>query len=243
MLLMNHLPSSNLADNLQVVINYTSPRSAALADKIVQEISSLPHEPLATSISRDIRSCDGPADVVAKTIEWLGAKGKGKKIDILINNAGVEVVKPLGSITPEDFSYVYDLNVRGALLMSQAVLPYLPPGGRIINISSVGSRSGFKEVGLYCSSKAALEGLTRCWAAELGNNGTTVNAVNPGPVQSEMLDNIPKDIVNAQKAATPIENRVGTVEEVAMIVAWLAGEESRWVTGQSISASGGWAMY
>jgi 3-oxoacyl-[acyl-carrier protein] reductase len=106
MLLMNHPPFSNLIDNHKVVINYTSPRSAVLADKIVQEIASLPHEPLATSISGDIRSCDGPADVVAKTIEWLGAKGKGKKIDILINNAGVEVVKPLGSITSDDFNYV-----------------------------------------------------------------------------------------------------------------------------------------
>jgi 3-oxoacyl-[acyl-carrier protein] reductase len=85
--------------------------------------------------------------------------------------------------------------------------------------------------------------LTRCWAAELGHNGTTVNAVNPGPVESEMLANIPKDIVEGQKNATPIENRLGTVEEVAAVVGWLAGSESRWVTGQTISASGGWAIY
>jgi len=175
--------------------------------------------------------------------ELFKIDGKEMKIDILVNNAGTELVKGLGDITPEDFSKVYDLNVRGALLMTQAVLPYLPPRGRIVNISSVGSRSGFANLGLYCSSKAALEGLTRCWAAELGKNGVTVNALNPGPVQSEMLDNIPKDIVQRQKDSTPIENRVGTVEEVAMIVAWLAGEESRWVTGQTISASGGWAMY
>ena len=165
------------------------------------------------------------------------------KIDILVNNAGVEVVKPLGEITPDDYAKVYDLNVRGTLLMTQAVLPYLNPKGRIINISSVGSRAGFPGLGLYCSSKAAIEGLTRCWAAELGKNGTTVNAVNPGPVESEMLTNIPKEIVEGQKKATPLENRVGTVEEVAAVVAWLAGEDSGWVTGQVISASGGWAMY
>lgn len=88
-----------------------------------------------------------------------------------------------------------------------------------------------------------MEGLTRCWAAELGKNGTTVNAVNPGPVQSEMLDNIPKDIVDMQKAQTPLQNRVGTVEEVAAVVCWLSGEDSRWVTGQTINASGGWTMY
>jgi len=226
-----------------VIIIYTSQRSGPLADEIVSRITSLEHKPLATSIRGDLSSIDVPTRVVDQALAWLKSAGRPKIIDILVNNAGVEVVKALGTITPEDFARVYDLNVRGALLMTQAVLPYLPAGGRIINISSVGSRSGFKELGLYCSSKAALEGLTRCWAAELGKNGTTVNAVNPGPVQSEMLDNIPKDIVNAQKAATPIENRVGTVEEVAMVVCWLASAESRWVTGQTISASGGWAMY
>jgi 3-oxoacyl-[acyl-carrier protein] reductase len=92
------------------------------------------------------------------------------------------VVKALGDITPEDFAKVYDCNVQGTMLMTQAVLPYLAPGGRIINISSVGARAGFKDMGLYCSSKAAIEGFTRCWAAELGKNGTTVNAVSPGPV-------------------------------------------------------------
>jgi 3-oxoacyl-[acyl-carrier protein] reductase len=135
------------------------------------------------------------------------------------------------------------LNVRGTLLMTQAVSPYLAASGRIINLSSVGSRAAFAGLSIYCSSKAAIEGLTRCWAAELGHNGTTVNVVNPGPVQSQMLDNIPKDIVEAQKKATPIQNRVGTTEEIADIVGWLASEDSRWVTGQTISASGGWAMY
>ncbi|CZR64643.1 probable dehydrogenases with different specificities (related to short-chain alcohol dehydrogenases) [Phialocephala subalpina] len=226
-----------------VIIIYTSERSGPLTDEILSKITSLEHRPHAAKIRGDLNQVDIPTKVVDQALAWLESSGRPKNIDILVNNAGVEVVKALGTITAEDFAKVYDLNVRGALLMTQAVLPHLSAGGRIINISSVGSRAGFKEMGIYCSSKAALEGLTRCWAAELGKNGTTVNAVNPGPVQSEMLDNIPKDIVNAQKAATPIENRVGTVEEVAMIVCWLAGEESRWVTGQTISASGGWAMY
>jgi 3-oxoacyl-[acyl-carrier protein] reductase len=181
--------------------------------------------------------------VVTSVKNWFEKENRQMKIDILVNNAGCELVKTVGTITPEDFSYVYDLNVRGALMMTQAVLPYLPPRGRIINICSVGSRAGFRGLGLYCSSKAALESLTRCWAAELGSTGTTVNAVNPGPVQSDMLDQIPKQIVDAQKDSTPLEHRVGTVEEIAGVVSWLAGPDSRWVTGQTISASGGWAMY
>jgi 3-oxoacyl-[acyl-carrier protein] reductase len=127
----------------------------------------------------------------------------------LVNNAGTEGIKKLDEITPQDFAQVYDLNVRGALLMTQAVLPYLQPQGRIINISSVASRAGFPGFGLYCSSKAALEGLTWCWAGELGGNGTTVNAVNPRPVESNMLKNVPKEIVEKQKAETPVENRLG----------------------------------
>jgi 3-oxoacyl-[acyl-carrier protein] reductase len=155
----------------------------------------------------------------------------------------MEMVRPLVEIRPEDFEFVYNLNVRAPVLLTQAVLPYLPRNGRVINIGSVGARAGFSNLSLYCSSKAALEGLTRAWAAELGHNGTTVNCVNPGPVQSDMLDNIPKDIVEGQKKGTPLENRLGTKEEIADVVAWLAGPDSRWVTGQSLSVSGGWDMY
>ena len=127
--------------------------------------------------------------------------------------------------------------------MSQAVTPYLGRDGRIINIGSVGARCGFKELSLYCSSKAAVEGLTRVSAAELGPKGHTVNTVNPGPVQTDLLDKIPPDIVAMQKSQTPLENRLGRTDDIAQIVAFLAEEGSRWITGQTISASGGWAMY
>lgn len=210
---------------------------------MVDNITSLPHHPRALSIRGDLRQPQSPGSITETAKRWLESIGKEQKIHILVNNAGAELVKHLGDITSEDFDYVYNLNVRGTLLMTQAVLPSLAERGRIINIASVGARAGFPGLSVYCSSKAAIEGLTRSWAAELGHNGTTVNTVNPGPVQSEMLDNIPKDIVEAQKKATPVQNRVGTMEEVADIVGWLAGEESRWVTGQAISASGGWAMY
>lgn len=127
--------------------------------------------------------------------------------------------------------------------MTQAVLPHLAPKSRIVNISSVGARAGFANLSLYTSSKAAMEGLTRSWAGELGGNGTTVNCVSPGPVQSEMLESIPKEIVKMQMDNTPVESRVGTMQEVSSVVGWLAGEESGWVSGQVINVSGGWSMY
>jgi len=190
----------------------------------------------------DLSTLEGASQLIANLKEsWEPTLNTPLKIDILVNNAAVERVKSLASIELADYDAVYNLNVRGIILVTQAVLPYLATdtgGGRIINIGSVGGRSAFKDLSLYCSSKAALEGLTRCWAAELGGNGTTVNCVNPGPVQSDMLDNIPKDIVDMQKATTPLQNRLGTVEEVANVVAALASKDGAWITGQVISASG-----
>lgn len=225
-----------------VMLLYTSESSASKIETLLKQITSLPHSPKATSCRADLSSPSAPATIVAALDQWLAPSAA---VDILVNNAGTEVNASLGDISPEDFAKVYDLNVRAPLLLTQALLPRLrlAKGARIINIGSVGGRQGFAGLGLYCSSKSALESLTRTWARELGGNGTTVNLVAPGPVQSDMLDNIPKEIVDMQKAQTPIENRVGTVEEVARIVAWLAGKESGWLTGQTISASGGWAMY
>ncbi|GKT85712.1 LOW QUALITY PROTEIN: 3-ketoacyl-acyl carrier protein reductase [Colletotrichum tofieldiae] len=170
---------------------------------------------------------DGPSAVLSALDAWLGPAAR---VDILVNNAGTELHAPLGSISPADFAKVYDVNVRAPLLLTQALLPRLAPSdARIINVGSVGGRQGFPGLGLYCSSKAALEGLTRVWARELGGNGTT----------SDMLDNIPKELVDMQKRQTPVQNRVGTADEVARVVAWLASPESSWVSGQVISASGG----
>jgi 3-oxoacyl-[acyl-carrier protein] reductase len=134
----------------------------------------------------------------------------------------------LEDITTAHFEQVFNLNVRAPLLMVQAVLPHLRRPGRIINIGSVGGRAGYRATGTYAASKAALEGYTRNWAIELGKDGTTVNCVNPGPVQSEMLDQVDERTVEAQRQATPVENRVGTAEEVAEIVAFLAEERSSW---------------
>jgi 3-oxoacyl-[acyl-carrier protein] reductase len=89
--------------------------------------------------------------------------------------------------------------------------------GRIINISC--ARCGFPGLAVYCSSKTAVERITHCWAAELDRNESTVNFVNPGPIQTALVENIPKDIVEQQKANTPIEKRLGTVDDVAKIVA------------------------
>jgi len=224
-----------------VMLTYTSNSSAELVDALINQIAQLPNSAPATGCKVDLGKPDGAKAVISTLDDWLGPDSH---IDILVNNAAVEVVKGLAELTVEDYETVYDLNVRGPMLLTQALLPrFSAADNRIVNIGSVGARCGFAKLSLYCSSKAALEGLTRCWAAELGGNGTTVNQVNPGPVQTAMLDNIPKAIVDMQRMRTPIQNRVGTVGEIAKIVAWLAGPDSSWVSGQVISASGGLELY
>ncbi|KAI1819651.1 3-ketoacyl-acyl carrier protein reductase [Xylaria intraflava] len=223
-----------------VIITYVSAGSEVLAKEICARIEALPHRPSAHSIRVDLSSLSAPEIVTSSLLKW---RGKGLAIDILVNNAGVENVRSLGEIAVEDYDTVFNLNVRGVILLTQALLPYFNKNGRIINIGSVGGRAAFKNLSLYCSSKAALEGLTRCWAAELGRDGTTVNCVSPGPVASALLDNIPQDLVEMQKSITPLGNRLGTLEEIANVVVSLASKDGAWITGQVISASGGYAVY
>lgn len=222
----------------QVVITYTSTSSSSKASDLVSRIQSLGNGSDAVSVQADLKLLDSPAKIVKATVDAFGPK-----IDVLVNNAGVQIGKPLKDITPDNYSFIYDVNVRAVIFMTQAVLPHLRSPGRIINVSSVGAREGFTPMSLYISSKSALEGLTRSWAHELGDDGTTVNAIAPGPVQSDMLDEIPKDILDIQKVQTAVQKRVGTSEEIANTVSWLADETTSWVSGQVINLSGGCSMY
>lgn len=220
-----------------VTIVYTSEKSGKPADALISEIHSMGTGAKAIKVQADLRQIEAPEKVVSATLSAFG-----NSIDILVNNAGVELVKPILEVSPEDFASVFDINVRGAYLMTKAVIPHLRAPGRVINISSVGARHGFAKFTVYAASKAALEGMTRGLAAELGALGHTVNAVEPGPVKSDMLEKIPKEIVEMQRAQTAVEHRIGNSEDIALVVGWLAEAQSRWISGQTISASGGYAM-
>lgn len=221
----------------QVTLVYTSPKSKELTEKVAAEISSIGNGSNSAIVQADLKQLDAPDEIVAVT-----RKAFGDHIDILVNNAGVLFGKAITETTAEDYADIFDVNVRAPLLLTKAVVPYLRAPGRIINMSSVGARACFPKMSLYAASKGALEGMTRSLAQELGDAGHTVNAVAPGPTESEMLDNVPKDIVRGQLKLTAVEHRVGTTDDIARIVAWLASEDAKWVSGQTISASGGFLM-
>jgi 3-oxoacyl-[acyl-carrier protein] reductase len=208
-----------------------------LTEELIGQIHTFGTGSRAIAVQADLRETAAPKRVVQATIEEFG-----DNIDILVNNAGVDMFKALPDLTLDDYSAVFDVNVRATFLMCQAVVPYLRKPGRIINVSSVGARCGFNTASLYCATKAAVEGMTRGLAGELGSAGHTVNAVEPGPVESEMLEQVPPEIVEMQKKTTPVEHRVGKSEDITPVIAWLAQEDSRWISGQTISASGGYTM-
>ena len=222
------------------MVTFTSASSQARADALVERIASLNNGSAAASVRADLRLPESPAIILGATLAAFSTS----TIDILVNNAGVEQHRPLTDVTLDDFAAVFDVNVRGALLMTRAVLPHLRAPGRIINVSSMAARRGAAYYGLYAASKAALEGFSRACAAELGAQGHSVNVVPPGPiVGTEMFGMIPDAYVEEQKRRTAMQQRLGTMGDVAPIVVWLASESARWVTAQTISATGGAEMY
>ncbi|KAF2641423.1 NAD(P)-binding protein [Massarina eburnea CBS 473.64] len=216
---------------------YTSPKSGPAAEDIASRISALNNGSQAIVVQADLSTVEAPDKIVSATTEAFG-----EHIDILVNNAAVLLPGSILDATANDYAATFDVNVRGPLLMTKAVVPHLRAPGRIINISSIAARTGFDGLAVYSASKGALESLTRGLAAELGAAGHTVNAVSSGPVKTDMLADVPDKLVQIQLQRTPVEHRHGTVDDIAQVVGWLSDESSRWISGQTIAAGGGYQM-
>ncbi|KAB5547260.1 short chain type dehydrogenase [Coniochaeta sp. 2T2.1] len=231
--------ASTLSRNgCRVAINYASDSTAAQAAEVVKRIEAQGGgQHRAVAIQADVSTPEGAARLVGETMRAFGVE----RVDILVNNAATGFPGPATQASKESIEKTFAVNVHGPLFMVQSAVPMMPRGGRIINIGSVGSKTGTPESAVYVASKAAVDALTFAMAKELGRgHGITINTVAPGPVPTESLPpHIEHAIHSALVPMTRAADRVGSVDDIADVVLLLASEKSRWLTGQYISASGG----
>lgn len=194
----------------------------------------------AFSIGADLSTLNGIHDLYAKLDEVLQERIGDIMFDILVNNAGIGQILTIEETTEESFDDVMNINVKAPFFVTQQALLRLKDGGRIINISSFVTRMASPSVFTYSMSKGAVDTLTHVLAQQLGCRNITVNAIQPGIINTEMNAGTLQD-PSGQKFAAGLSTfkRWGEPEDVADIAAFLATSDSRWITGQLIDASGG----
>ena len=223
------------ADGASVVVNYATSREGA--DNVVAEITKSGGKAIAVG-----GSVANEADIVTLFAETKKAYGK---VDILVNNAGVYNFAPLEQVTADDYKRQYDTNVLGLLLTTKAALPHFPPeGGSVVNISSIVSTLAPAAASVYSSTKGAVDTITKSLAKELAARKIRVNSINPGLVVTEGTQTaglIDTDFEKSAIASTPL-GRAGQPEDIAPPVSFLASDDARWITGETIFVSGGSAI-
>ena len=218
-------------DGFSVVVNYAG--NTAQAEEAVREIRAAGGEALA--ISGDVSN---PTEVVALFEEAARAFGP---IQVVVNSAGIMPLAPIAAGDVAAFDKVIAVNLRGAFLVLGQAAQQVVEGGRIIALSSSVLAKSFPTYGPYIASKAGVEGLVHVLANELRGRRITVNAVAPGPVGTDLFlkDKTPAQIEQLSKLA-PLE-RLGQPEDIANVVAFLAGPDGGWINGQVLRANGGFA--
>lgn len=214
-----------------VVVNYAS--SKAGADKVVAEIAAKGGKAIA--VQGDVAKA---ADVERL---FAAAKKAFGRVDVLVNNAGVYEFAPLGDVTEEHFHRIFDTNVLGPILATREAAKYLGEGGSVINVGSVVSTAAPPATVVYSATKGALDSVTRVLANELGEKKIRVNSINPGPVETEgahAAGLVGSEFLNAAVARTPL-GRIGQPRDFGPIAVFLASDESGWLTGETLLASGG----
>jgi len=192
----------------------------------------------AWTVAADLAAPDGHI-VLATGLQAILREARADGLDILVNNAGVGLRARIADVRPEDFDRVLQVNLKTPFFLIQKLLSVLRDGGRIINVSSMGTRAAYPEMSVYAPAKAGLEALTLLLAAELGARGITVNAVLPGATATDLNERA-RDPEKAKVIAQTVAlGRVGQPDDIADIVAFLASDGGRWITGQSIDATGG----
>ena len=216
------------ADGAKVAITYSKGSSAAAT--VVKEIEDAGGKAIA--IQADAADAAAVKIAIEKTVATFG------KLDVLVNNAGTAIPKPFEETTLEEMNLVIDINFRGVLIATQAALKHMNDGGRIITIGScVGERMMTPGLAAYAATKGAVKMFTQGLAREVGSRGITVNNVQPGPIDTD-LNPAAGDWATPQIANTALK-RYGHVNDIAAMVAFVAGPEASYITGTSLTVDGG----
>jgi 3-oxoacyl-[acyl-carrier protein] reductase len=216
------------ADGASVAITYT--KGADAAASVVKEIERAGGRAIA--IEADAANAEAVTAAVEKTIATFG------RLDVLVNNAGTAIPKPFEETTLEELDKVVDINLRGTFVATQAALRHMRDGGRIIMIGScVGERMMTLGLVAYAATKGAVKMFTQGLAREVGSRGITVNNIQPGPIDTD-LNPAAGDWAAPQLANTALK-RYGHVEDIAAMVAFVAGPEAAYITGSNLTVDGG----
>jgi len=222
--------AEQLADlGASVVINYSS--SPQKAEEVVEGIIQKGGK--AVALHADLSKLSDVKELFTKTINEFG------KVDILINNAGLMITKPLTDVTEDDFDKQFAVNVKGTFFACQQALKHMENNGRIVNFSTSVTGQMFPAYSVYAGTKGAVEQFTRQLAKEFGSKQITINAVAPGPVNTELF-NIGKteQQIDAMKKMNAF-GRIGEPEDIGNVIEFLVSDKSQWVTGQTLRVNGG----
>ena len=215
-----------------VVVNYSSGKEDA--DRVVGDIKA--NSGKAIAIKGDVAQAADMQRLFAET------KKAFNRLDVLVNNAGVYKFLPLEEITEDEFHREFNINVLGTLLATKEAVKYFGPnGGSVINMSSIAS-AGEPTAAIYSGTKGAVDAITRGLAAELGPRKIRVNAIAPGGVETEGTHSagiVGSDFEKAMIAGTPL-GRFGQPDDIARVAVFLASDDSAWLTGERLTASGGY---
>lgn len=213
-------------DGASVVVNYAN--SAGEAEKVVTEIEAKGGSALA--IQADVRKVSDIRRLFKEALDRYG------RLDIVVANAGIFLERPLAEVTEQEFDEIFNLNAKGAFFTLQEAARRVSDGGRIVAISTGGTRLGFPGAAVYLGTKGALEQFTKTLAVELGPRGVTVNAVSPGFTETDMLSK--EEFRQMGVQMSPL-GRLGTGRDIADAVGFVVSEQGRWITGGNLQAGGG----
>lgn len=217
------------SDGFKVVVNYA--RGAEAAQAVTGQIAAAGGQAIA--IQADI------ADPTAVAAMFDTAERTFGGIDVVVNNAGTMRLAPIADFTDEAFDQTIAINLKGTFNIAREAARRLRAGGRIINLSSSVIGMRLPSYGVYIATKAAVEGLTQVLAQEMRGRGITVNAVAPGPTATDLfLDGKSPELIERMSKMNPLE-RLAQPEDIARVIAFLAGAEGAWVNGQTLRANGG----